>query len=775
MLIPQHGHAQWSTFGNGQDGSRTINANTTLDAAMAQVTNYASVAGTLPRREATLGNKNSYSFQVGDRVLVIDLDSNSVYNTHRNYDLATVVSVSPTTVTVEMVSFLAFNVPTGAKTRTQIIEVPQFTNLTLNGGNLTCEAWNSANGYGGILAFNVNGTFQFNGGTIDTRYKGAPGHVGAIGGAAGQPIAGSEGAGGAAGAGRGGDAAYRPDYFTQGLTGAFLQASCSSSNNYIPKGGDGGCGQSHIDGDIPLNPQMSEIWKKAKGATSYLSPGNSGYGGRGGVGAGAGGAGGGGGGGFVSGFPGSLGVAGHGPGGDGGLSGSGGGTVYIRAFNIDLTGSASGKLIFTDGDTGYSAPNFPVRAPNGGIGGLGGDGGDGGKNPGPCFSSLMYPAGGGGGHGMAGDGAGGGSGGQGGNGGAVWIKYATKHASFSVSKLSVKGGAGGKMGQKGGFKGDPLNINPARFGKMGLPGFFCSTGCPCASPSIKQTVAISMTADNTCLKASCNCDSVYAVLARMTEKSGNKYIRPVSGNPADYVQINGNYLFAYVFPNSPSSGTCNAHGSFMPWQPIKIFSCILDTNLINCNLPFWNTNPLPVGTINYIPFSVTWPGLATYSNGVLTGTNGQSCSYGCPGIRTDGNIIHIPKDGKDGEPGPAGENGEADIPAAGTPDEDYSDNPGAPAWTAITGDIEKISDVRLYPNPTRDMLYLSFNSKEEGLRFNIRIVSMEGKTQLEKTERVSRGNRRISINVSKLPSGTYAVIVSDLSDNKTNAYRFVKQ
>jgi hypothetical protein len=404
--------AQTLNFGNGIDGIPSIGPNTVVNSYK----KILSVTG----NTFTLVNNTSFTLLPYNKVLVINMLTG-------NYELRQVVSVNGLNVELSVgnVSNSLFSI------NSQIIKVPQFSNVTITAGNsITSPVWNGDTG--GVICFLVSQTLNLEGGSIDASgrgFFGGPGGPGGIGGTGGpggfsgantSPNGGLSGYGGsgAGGAGWGGDIGY------PGTSGASGSAAFYGANPFWPIYG------------LPCGSTISSC-NATNSSTSLLFMGDGGAGGNGGNGK----SGAGGGGSKCN----QLGING-GPGGNGGaggLGGRGGGIIYIIANNVNHTSTIMNC------------------AGSSGLAGLPGTGGGNGGN-GTCQ--------GGGGNGA--DGGDGGGGGHSGAGGTV--KISKFSGSITTSLVNINGGASvaGGTGGSGGIGGIQNGNNTGNCS--------CGTFLPCS-------------------------------------------------------------------------------------------------------------------------------------------------------------------------------------------------------------------------------------------------------------------------------------------------------
>lgn len=150
-----------TTFGDGTDGAVTISSANTV------INTYTYITDATVNSGATSFTINSATgFSADDEVLIIQMQDATNAGV---YEFVKIASVNGSTFNlssslVNSYTSNAFNL-TASKV-TQVVRVPQYTNLTVNAGaSITASAWN---GYvGGIVVFRANGTVATNGtGTI---------------------------------------------------------------------------------------------------------------------------------------------------------------------------------------------------------------------------------------------------------------------------------------------------------------------------------------------------------------------------------------------------------------------------------------------------------------------------------------------------------------------------------------------------------------------------------------------------------------------------------
>jgi hypothetical protein len=468
------------SMGTGADGALTVANGQTVyaDGIRAALTSSA-LSGT-----NTLSVSTSAGFSAGDEVLVIQMTG----PTAGRYEARTISGAGGNTLTLD--SVLAFDFAASTNSQSQVVRVPNYTDVTIqSGGVLTVNAWDGTTG--GVMFFRATGTVDIQaGGDLTVAGRGLLG--GAGGTASGVVSNGSPGGLKGLGtmikgrcnpigwcdscdvppckkivAGKGGIA--------QGGVGTPVDASYQGRGCNRPNwcwGGDGGgggiggnAGAAKNAGTAATGPGAGAVSQGGAnlGIEELLVLGGGGGGGHGGK-QGHGGGGGGGGGGGVrrkvapNGQPGAAGGRG-GQGAAGGDGGAGGGILVVNAQTITINGvvSAAGA---NGEDGGNASPGEP--------GGAGGAGGVGSSN---AYGNAS------GARGQGGRGAGGGDAGNGGGGGAGGtISLRAQQINMGQGAVSVSGGTGG-VGGAGGAAGapgaGPLNKGA---GNAGVAGASASPG-----------------------------------------------------------------------------------------------------------------------------------------------------------------------------------------------------------------------------------------------------------------------------------------------------------
>jgi hypothetical protein len=96
---------------------------------------------------------------------------------------------------------------------------------------------------------------------------------------------------------------------------------------------------------------------------------------------------------------------------------------------------------------------------------------------------------------------------------------------------------------------------------------------------------------------------------------------------------------------------------------------------------------------------------------------------------------------------------------------------GESVATAVTNSPESENKIQVYPNPTSDLLNISFNSELQS-NVTIEIIDMTGKKIYSETSVVQIGSNVRSVFTNKFKSGIYFVKIQ--SEKGETVERFVK-
>ena len=75
--------------------------------------------------------------------------------------------------------------------------------------------------------------------------------------------------------------------------------------------------------------------------------------------------------------------------------------------------------------------------------------------------------------------------------------------------------------------------------------------------------------------------------------------------------------------------------------------------------------------------------------------------------------------------------------------------------------------VKVYPNPTKEVIYITHPTE---LSFNVRITDISGKQILQ-----TQHQKQQPLNVQTLTTGTYFITVTTKDSKQTNTYKIIKQ
>jgi hypothetical protein len=81
------------------------------------------------------------------------------------------------------------------------------------------------------------------------------------------------------------------------------------------------------------------------------------------------------------------------------------------------------------------------------------------------------------------------------------------------------------------------------------------------------------------------------------------------------------------------------------------------------------------------------------------------------------------------------------------------------AVTAVAG--EDMYTLSVYPNPAREVVTITGSGFVDGRPVNIRVVDVLGNTVITAVQASQNSNVRVSVDMSRLPSGTYTMLLTD--------------
>lgn len=541
--------------GTGADGSAFVTTTITTDDTRAAVTDIVFNASDVDITVDAGAMYGSWSAIAGKKVLIIIMAKTGASPT-RNWQIMTVNSWDNINKKLTVNMFPHTNWPSGSLNvsdcKMQVIEVKQYTSITIdNGGVVTCAPWDGNTG--GVVAFLANtGLTINNGGWIDVAQKGFFN-------------VNNGGFGGNAGGGGSAPSPQPPVDGNDGYNGNGYEFDARSLGQpIIPlpniSGGNGGTGGLKVKGEWgwPGGERGTRLNLLPPQPPKILVPGNAGAQGRGGRGGDGGGSGGNGGNGAMSvGGLGTTGTSGGGTynGGQGGNGGTGGGVVIILANSISIPHSS--QCIDISGSSGSMGSNGT------GIGGQAGDGGNGGD--GECGPNYIG-YGGMGIKGQRGNGSAGGDGGGGGSIGSFSIRCISPNVNPIVKTTHVKYQKG--TGMPGGL-GMPPYSTPANDGVDG--NLNDPSLCPPfnGTPGVKRVYEI----------FNCAALEAYRVLADM-----------------DWAQDRGYYI---EYRKSNGQGTCkkSPYNRFA-MQDTDYYCLYFKCSKVIMAFEPADTNPIPIMRLN---------------------------------------------------------------------------------------------------------------------------------------------------------------------------------
>jgi PKD repeat protein len=105
--------------------------------------------------------------------------------------------------------------------------------------------------------------------------------------------------------------------------------------------------------------------------------------------------------------------------------------------------------------------------------------------------------------------------------------------------------------------------------------------------------------------------------------------------------------------------------------------------------------------------------------------------------------------------------------------QDFTGNPAYRTLeTTGTNDVEVLQQLKLYPNPVKNELNLSFTAPAAG-DYQIQIFSLEGKLLQQRRENMLIGNNVLQLPTDQLSAGMYLLRLQ--SEGQTTSLRFIKQ
>jgi len=146
-------------LGDGSDGSLTVSSANTV------VNTYTYLTGNENSGNTTLSVNSTSGFGIGDEILIIQMQNGTGSGSAGTYEFATISSTGVGTITIENSISNSYGSGTFnaiSSSVTQIVRVPQYTDVTINSGaSITASAWNGFSG--GIVVFRSQGTVNTTG------------------------------------------------------------------------------------------------------------------------------------------------------------------------------------------------------------------------------------------------------------------------------------------------------------------------------------------------------------------------------------------------------------------------------------------------------------------------------------------------------------------------------------------------------------------------------------------------------------------------------------
>ncbi len=705
----------------------------------------------------------------GDKLLIIQMKGSFI----GNHQAVTVTSISGSTYSLQTVSsepMLSYSA--SGSDRFQVIKINEYYDFTLNGGLVTCNNWDDADGSGGVLALMVNHTLTVNNGLFSVSGKGFT----------------PEEAGVTFGVGSTGGAPNATINLNNASKAPVSTACMNGVGTVIVNQGDKG-GVAGSTASAGASNSGSPVNYGGSSKPTLLVMGDPGYY-QSGYGAANGGQGGGWGGkGANSNCPlppntGSNGVQGIAGlnGGNAGRGGNGGGAMIIKACTTQI----NNNFIVFDASGQHGTPGG-----NGGYGGAGGVGGVGG--PGCCINggTTPIPQGGNGGVGDTGAGGKGGDGGNGGATGYIWIgtKSYTTTAGARKDNFSFRAGKGGKKGW-GGWSA--VNTTPNNMSAMNeCTGIDCSTSGGGGGSS--------------CANAVCDPDKAMCYLS-------SNYFGAFSpgGNDYSFTDVSSTTFARYISKNNTgdgdlevdipnSCGTITTYKAYCKGDCDVLFKQIAANQNVNGytvtkpnNTSTCSSLPTLPMSINYIDGSSGNIPLLEYVHtdinvpATLTDVTGESDNVGtfttCFSKSINGTeFTFVP--GYDPPPvqAPAGNDGAGGT----TPPPPPNTGAGNPTDNVIVDDGNSwfnsgINNTNLgnafsavaYPNPADKDLNIELQS-ETNITANVTVKDVNGKEIITTKQKLQTGKNKFTLDVAKLKAGFYFVTIN--ANNKQSVLKITIQ
>jgi hypothetical protein len=786
------GQITWDDWG-GSSTPYTLNSGTLiLGTVHAQVNVASSTVGanilgpiTTISGYMALINASASGFTVGDIVMFVQMDKNAGA---RNYDLGRVTAIGSGTINVDFAEQAQNNATlsvsdmhvdwsnTGALV--QVVKIECYSDLTINGGTITCDPWDGHSG--GILAIDVEGTLTLNGGTINVDGKGFSGGATVSGGSNGVTSGLTKGSAASTRSAAGGYAAFgvytRLDGSMGNKLGDDQSPACSGKSRH--NGGDGGTGTFvGIAESGDAGPGAAANTGENHGEVAdpnhlYINLGAGGASGASGRGSSSGGGGGGGGAGYyysgdgqpsldpADGQDGNTASAGHG--GDGGAGGAGGGFIYLRAKNI--SGTMAGLFYVTDisanGSPGIGGSSCDATGTPG-AGGNGGRGGDG-----YCDGTDLWAAGGGGAGGFGGDGGDGGDGGFGGVPGGILLIYDDNYnispAVHLITNDGLQGTAGagvnGAVNGNDGVDGSGVNVNCIQSGSVNCFKY--------VAKSPRKVIHL------------CDCDDAFTALGQVgTCTDGDPVWDFNVGNASYTARWNAFGLESHKFTTGSSTATHSGNALDDAYLCDMSAPCDFFTHL--CEAISGNY----FGAADISGGNVGWGGSPNYSGGYyiaqssppywvyrstdLTASNAQWCESGCHSdgfLGKGGNSVVHPR----GYFGTTTD--ENDATGSYFPGNNISDPLGPLFQKPKNAEIPPLT---INPNPAGNLLNVNYFNIKNAQNYQLTVIDNMGKEVISLNFIGQNGQNTFTLKTENIAAGSY--ILKLRSNGTVQKANFIKK
>lgn len=149
----------FSDYGDGSDGSLTVSAADTV------VNAYTYLTGNELTGQSVLTVADTSGFSLEDEIMIIQMQNGTGSGIAGQYELAFISGISGNDITISVPlenSFYSGTFDTTSASATQVVRIPQYTDVTVNSGaSIVADAWNGSQG--GIVSFRVRNTLNTTG------------------------------------------------------------------------------------------------------------------------------------------------------------------------------------------------------------------------------------------------------------------------------------------------------------------------------------------------------------------------------------------------------------------------------------------------------------------------------------------------------------------------------------------------------------------------------------------------------------------------------------